>query len=109
MWRDGCLLNVQSAAILPHYTKVLPIISLPPTLFPQDVDSYIHRCGRTGRAGRTGVNILFYKLQQERLVQAVEQKAGFSFQRIGAPQPIDIVKAGAKDAARSGGGARGVV
>lgn len=40
-------------------------------------------------------------------MQAVEQKAGFSFQRIGAPQPIDIVKAGAKDAARSGGVVKG--
>ena len=74
-----------------------PPLHAPP---PQDVDSYIHRSGRTGRAGRAGVNILFYKIQQEHLVQAVERKAGIVFQRIGAPQPVDIIKAGAKDAAK---------
>ncbi|PWS21467.1 RNA helicase, partial [Enterococcus faecium] len=28
---------------------------------PKDVESYIHRSGRTGRAGRTGVCICFYQ------------------------------------------------
>ncbi|XP_064398573.1 nucleolar RNA helicase 2-like isoform X2 [Halichondria panicea] len=68
---------------------------------PKDVDAYIHRSGRTGRAGRTGVCLLFYKPQQEHLVKQVERIAGISFQRIGAPQPVDIIKAGAKDSIRS--------
>ena len=63
----------------------------------QDVESYIHRSVRTGRAGRTGVSILFYKSQQEHMIPLVERKSGVQFQRIGAPQPVDIVKAGAKD------------
>ena len=66
----------------------------------QDVDSYIHRSGRTGRAGWTGVSILFYKSQQEHMIPLVEKKAGVQFQRIGAPQPVDIIKAGARDSVR---------
>ncbi|MFO0131722.1 MAG: helicase-related protein [bacterium] len=33
------------------------IIQLDP---PKDVDSYIHRAGRTARAGKTGTCITFY-------------------------------------------------
>lgn len=68
---------------------------------PKDVDSYIHRAGRTGRAGRNGVSIIFYKQGQEHGVQAVEKKAGISFTRIGAPQQDELIRASADDAVRS--------
>ena len=57
----------------------------------------IHLSGRTGRAGRSGVSILFYKSQQEHMTPLMERKSGVQFQRIGAPQPVDTVKTGAKD------------
>lgn len=41
----------------------------------QDVESYIHRSGRTGRAGRTGVCICFYQHKEEYQLAQVEQKA----------------------------------
>jgi len=43
--------------------------------FLQDVDAYIHRSGRTGRAHREGICIVFYKPQQEMMVQNVERRA----------------------------------
>ena len=67
---------------------------------PKDVDAYIHRAGRTGRAHRRGVCIIFYKYNQESLLQMVERKAGIKFKRIGAPQPEDIIKSSAEDAKR---------
>lgn len=67
---------------------------------PKDVDAYIHRAGRTGRAQRRGVCIIFYKYNQESLLQMVERKAGIKFKRIGAPQPEDIIKSSAEDAKR---------
>ena len=44
-------------------------------LIAQDVDSYIHRSGRTGRAGREGMSVLFYKPKEEYDLQCVERKA----------------------------------
>jgi len=38
----------------------------------QDTDSYIHRSGRTGRAGRQGTCVCFYKHQEEGLLRMVE-------------------------------------
>jgi len=42
---------------------------------PKDVDSYIHRSGRTGRAGRSGICLCFYKPQEEYDLQTVERRA----------------------------------
>ena len=71
---------------------------------PQDIEAYIHRSGRTGRAGRTGVCVMFYKPQQEYMVPLVERRAGIHFQRIGAPQLSDVIGAAARDASRCGCG-----
>jgi len=68
---------------------------------PKDVDSYIHRSGRTGRAGRNGVSIIFYKAGQEYGVQNVERRAGVKFSRIGAPQQSDLIRSSADDAVRA--------
>lgn len=43
--------------------------------FPQDVDAYIHRSGRTGRAGKTGVCVMLYKPAQEYQIPHVERKS----------------------------------
>ncbi|XP_052495541.1 nucleolar RNA helicase 2 [Budorcas taxicolor] len=67
---------------------------------PKDVESYIHRSGRTGRAGRTGVCICFYQHKEEYQLVQVEQKAGIKFKRIGVPSPTEIIKASSKDAIR---------
>ncbi|XP_010187643.1 PREDICTED: nucleolar RNA helicase 2-like, partial [Mesitornis unicolor] len=67
---------------------------------PKDVESYIHRSGRTGRAGRTGICICFYQRKEEYQLRHVEQKAGITFKRVGVPTARDIIKASSKDAIR---------
>ncbi|KAL6466372.1 hypothetical protein MHYP_G00241760 [Metynnis hypsauchen] len=67
---------------------------------PKDVESYIHRSGRTGRAGRTGICICFYQRKEEDQLRYVEQKAGITFKRVGVPTANDIIKSSSKDAVR---------
>ncbi|OWF45620.1 nucleolar RNA helicase 2-like [Mizuhopecten yessoensis] len=68
---------------------------------PKDVDSYIHRSGRTGRAGRSGVCVCFYKPQEEHDLAWVETKARIKFKKVGGPTTADVIKASAGDAAKS--------
>ncbi|KAH1167867.1 nucleolar RNA helicase 2-like [Mauremys mutica] len=67
---------------------------------PKDVESYIHRSGRTGRAGRTGMCICFYQRKEESQLRHLEQKAGITFKRVGVPTATDIIKASSKDVIR---------
>lgn len=64
---------------------------------PKDTETYIHRSGRTARAGRSGTCITFYTLKQKMLIQMIEQRAGIIFQKIGVPQPDDVIKASFRD------------
>jgi ATP-dependent RNA helicase DeaD len=51
---------------------------------PYDTESYVHRIGRTGRAGRSGDAILFVAPRERRLLQAIERATG---QRI---EPMEL-------------------
>lgn len=43
---------------------------------PYDVEAYVHRIGRTGRAGREGDAILFAANRERRLLRAIEKATG---------------------------------
>jgi len=60
---------------------------------PKDTETYIHRSGRTARAGREGTCITFYTIKQKNLVQMIESQAGIKFTKIGVPQPEQVIKA----------------
>ncbi|ESO84752.1 hypothetical protein LOTGIDRAFT_221850 [Lottia gigantea] len=64
-------------------------------------DAYIHRSGRTGRAGRSGVCVCLYSAREEHSLRALEYKAGIKFKRTGPPTPEDIIKAASDDAYRA--------
>ncbi|WCJ36549.1 DEAD-box ATP-dependent RNA helicase 7 [Euphorbia peplus] len=59
---------------------------------PRDVEAYIHRSGRTGRAGNTGVAVMLYDPRRSNVAK-IEREAGMKFEHITAPQPADIAKA----------------
>ncbi|PWA92671.1 DEAD-box ATP-dependent RNA helicase 7 [Artemisia annua] len=67
---------------------------------PRDVEDYIHRSGRTGRAGNTGVAITLYEPRKGNIAK-LEREAGVKFEHVSAPQPADIAKAAGGDAAEA--------
>ncbi|KAL2527122.1 DEAD-box ATP-dependent RNA helicase 7 [Abeliophyllum distichum] len=65
---------------------------------PRDVEAYIHRSGRTGRAGKTGVAVMLYDPRKSNFSK-IERETGVKFEHISAPQPADIAKAAGAEAA----------
>lgn len=64
---------------------------------PKDVETYIHRSGRTARAGKSGTCITFYTKKTYELIQKIEDSAGIKFKRIGVPQAEDVIRASSRD------------
>jgi ATP-dependent RNA helicase DDX21 len=100
-FREGkfkCLVSTDVAARGLDIPEVDLVIQCEP---PKDVDSYIHRAGRTGRAGAKGICICFYKPNQGFQLQQVERIAGIKFITISPPQPEEVIKAAAKDVVKT--------
>jgi ATP-dependent RNA helicase DDX21 len=68
---------------------------------PRDVDSYVHRSGRTGRAGNRGVSVLLFNRQQSRDIVRIERDLGhgFKFDLVGPPSPEAALRAAARTSA----------
>jgi ATP-dependent RNA helicase DDX21 len=62
---------------------------------PKEVETYIHRSGRTARAGASGTCITFYTAKTKFLIDDIERQAGVKLQRVGIPQPADVIKSSA--------------
>ncbi|GLB67549.1 DEAD/DEAH box helicase [Arthrobacter mangrovi] len=59
---------------------------------PHDTESYVHRIGRTGRAGRTGDAILFMTPREKYLLRAIEKATRQSVELMHLPT-VDSVNA----------------
>ncbi|XP_063817639.1 nucleolar RNA helicase 2 [Pseudophryne corroboree] len=68
---------------------------------PREADAYIHRSGRTGRAGRTGVCISLYEPRDRYYLQNVERSTGITFKRVGIPTTLNVAKSSSADAIKS--------
>jgi ATP-dependent RNA helicase DeaD len=57
---------------------------------PLDTESYVHRIGRTGRAGRTGEAILFVTPRERHLLKAIERATKSTIESMNIPSTDDI-------------------
>ncbi len=59
---------------------------------PDDTESYTHRSGRTGRAGKTGTSIAIINLKERSKVRAIEKAIGKQFEAGEIPTAWQICK-----------------
>ena len=57
---------------------------------PHDTESYVHRIGRTGRAGRTGDAILFVTHRERRLLKAIEHATRQKIEPMALPSVAEV-------------------
>ena len=68
---------------------------------PRDTDTYVHRSGRTGRAGRKGTSILLFTPREARDIVRIERSLGhgFKFELTGPPTAAAALKAASRTSA----------
>ncbi len=57
---------------------------------PHDTEAYIHRIGRTGRAGRNGEAILLVTSREKRLLQTIQRATGQNMERYEFPSAEEL-------------------
>ena len=57
---------------------------------PNDVEAYVHRIGRTGRAGRSGVATLFITPRERRMMREIERFTGTVIKPMKMPSRADV-------------------
>lgn len=62
---------------------------------PGDTEAYVHRAGRTGRAGASGVSVLLHSDRESGGLRRLERELGLKFERTSAPAPEAALDAAA--------------
>ncbi|MEN8260705.1 MAG: DEAD/DEAH box helicase, partial [Pseudomonadota bacterium] len=57
---------------------------------PNDTEAYVHRIGRTGRAGRKGTAILFVSPREMRMLRVIERATKQTIERMHLPTSEDV-------------------
>jgi len=56
-----------------------------------DVETYVHRSGRTGRAGKSGICVTLWQPKTRYALEEIEKEIGNQFEWRGALQPLEIL------------------
>ena len=59
---------------------------------PDDIESYTHRSGRTGRAGKKGTSISIVHSKEKHKIRAIEKEIGKKFEEAPIPSAEEICK-----------------
>ncbi|GAQ89408.1 DEAD box RNA helicase [Klebsormidium nitens] len=65
---------------------------------PNDTETFVHRSGRTGRAGKDGIAIAMYAAPERRMMSRLAAACGKDFVNIQPPNPSDVLNAAGQQA-----------
>lgn len=58
---------------------------------PDDIATYTHRSGRTGRAGKTGISVAIIHSREKSKIKLIEKRIGKTFEHLEVPKPTQII------------------
>ncbi len=88
--RDGRVEIVVATDVAARGLDVERISSVINYDMPGDTESYVHRIGRTGRAGRDGTAVLFVTPRQQRMKRDIEQYTKQEIKPMKLPTQADV-------------------
>ncbi|KAL2513782.1 DEAD-box ATP-dependent RNA helicase 3 [Forsythia ovata] len=71
---------------------------------PNDPETFVHRSGRTGRAGKEGKAVLMFTSSQRRTVRSLERDVGCKFEFISPPSIQEVLESSAEQVVATLGG-----
>ncbi|KAG8363995.1 hypothetical protein BUALT_Bualt19G0080300 [Buddleja alternifolia] len=71
---------------------------------PNDPETFVHRSGRTGRAGKLGTAVLMFTSGQRRTVKSLERDVGCKFEYISPPSIQEVLESSAEQVVATLGG-----
>ncbi|GFP95043.1 dead-box ATP-dependent RNA helicase 3 chloroplastic [Phtheirospermum japonicum] len=71
---------------------------------PNDAETFVHRSGRTGRAGKQGTAVLMFTNSQRRTVRSLERDVGSKFEFISPPSVQEVLESSADQVVATLGG-----
>jgi ATP-dependent RNA helicase DeaD len=89
--RDGQLEVVVATDVAARGLDVERISHVVNYDIPHDPESYVHRIGRTARAGRPGIALLFITPREGRMLAAIERYTGQRVKPMKMPSEADVV------------------
>ena len=57
---------------------------------PREAEAYVHRIGRTGRAGRTGLSLTFFTPRERSRLRQIERLTGTRMEEVPIPTPAEV-------------------
>jgi len=91
-FRDGVLRILVATDVAARGLDVSDLTHVINYGLPDDIATYTHRSGRTGRAGKTGVSIAIIHSRERGKLRDIEKRIGKTFERREVPTPEHIIE-----------------